>query len=171
MDKNIKMKVIVSVLSLLILSMSPGVASTKNWSVRIGDDGIQQRAVCLLESDPRQIHDGQTTTPVKLVYNGKVLIAVTKSNIDLSYAGIGLQVDKQSIHAVDTLHKKTRVVFEKASNDIIQEFIKGREARLVLGFWPSWPKTKTVTSHFSLRGFSRAYQAFQDCQQTGVVKK
>jgi len=165
------MKVIVSVISLLIFSMNPGAASTKNWSVRIGDDGIRPRAVCLLESATRQVHDGQTTTPVKLVYNGKVIIAVTKSNIDLSYVGIGLQVDEQSTHTVDTLHKKTRVIFEKASNDIVQEFIKGREARLVLGFWPSWPKTKTVTSHFSLRGFSDAHQAFQDCQQTGVVKK
>lgn len=63
------------------------------------------------------------------------------------------------------------MIFKKTANDMIDDFIKGREARLILGFWPSWPKTKTVTSRFSLLGFTRAYQAFQDCQQTGVVKK
>lgn len=165
------MKTIVSLLLLVFFCLNTAQALAQNWSVKLGRDGIRDQAICLLESTTLQVHDGQTTTPINLVYNGEVIIAVTKSNIDLSYQGVGLQVDQQAAHAVDSLYKQTRVIFEKTANDIIQEFIKGREVRLVLGFWPSWPKTKTVTSHFSLRGFSHAYRAFQDCQQTGVVKK
>lgn len=143
----------------------------QNWSVRLGEDGLNTRTTCLLESASQWIFDGQTRTPIKLVYNGDALIAVTKSNIDLSYEGVGLQVDERELHSVDKLHKKTRAIFNKYMDDLIQEFIKGKQASLVLGFWPSWPKTRTVISRFSLRGFTRAYRAFQDCQTTGVVKQ
>lgn len=100
------MKVIVSFISLLFICLNSAVASTANWSVRLGHDGLRDRSICLLESATLQVHDGQTTTPIKLVYNGEVLIGVTKSNIDLSYQGVGLQVDKRSSYEVDTLHKK-----------------------------------------------------------------
>lgn len=158
-----------SLLSFVYLQTA--VAQTKNWTVRIASDGLHPHAICLLESLSQQVNDGQTMTPIKLVYNGELIMAVTKSNIDLSYDGVGLQVDTKAGHAVDGLYKKTRGLFKKDATDIVQEFIKGREARLVLGFWPSWPKSKTVTSRFSLRGFSRAYQAWQTCHKTGVIKK
>ena len=165
------MRTSLAIIILLTSVLSLPLAAAENWQVRMGEDGMSSRAVCLLESASVQVHDGQTTTPVKLLYNGELLIALTKSNIDLSYQGVGLQVDGQSPYAVDSLHKETRAIFNKQANDIMQAFIKGREASLVLGFWPTWPKTKTVSTRFSLLGFSRAYQAFLDCQANGDVKK
>lgn len=157
---------------LVIWSVPPAAAAVaQNWLVRIGEDGLRSGAGCLLESASLQVHDGQTTTPIKLVYNGEVIIGMTESNIDLSYSGIGLRVDGQAAHSVDAVHKKTNVIFRQASARILPELIKGKQATLVLGFWPTWPKTKTVASRFSLRGFSRAYRDFQYCRKTGDLKK
>lgn len=165
------MKAIALALPLILFCTPAAAAAVKNWSVRIGTDGNHQRATCLLESMTRRVHDGQTTTPVRLVYSGEAIMGMTRSNIDLSYAGVGLQVDDRAVHGIDAVQKKTNVVFNKATAKLLQEFIKGRQASLTLGFWPTWPKTGTVTSRFSLHGFHAAYRDFQYCQQTGELKK
>jgi hypothetical protein len=122
-----------------------------------------------LVSSVKQSNDGQVTTPVSLVYNGNLFMAKTESNIDLSYAELGLQVDDNKSHTIDRLHKKTSAVFETQAPQIRDEFIKGRKARVRLGFWPSWPKTRSYVIEFDLRGFTRAYEALVQCQKTGEI--
>jgi hypothetical protein len=142
----------------------------KNWEVILGTDPLSQKSVCLLRSSEQTINDGQTTTPIRLIYNGMAFIAVTKSNIDVSYPDVGLRVDRQSAHQVDRVANNTKAVFETEIEGIRDEFIGGRTGRLTLGFWPTWPKTETVVTDFSLVGFSRAYKAFQHCEQTGEIQ-
>ncbi|MDH5446045.1 MAG: hypothetical protein OEY52_10835 [Gammaproteobacteria bacterium] len=164
-------RLVVPIVSVLLLNVYAEKVWAENWSVRFGSDGQHERSVCLLESSVQRINDGQTMTPVKLVFNGDLMMAQTKSNIDLSYQGVGIQVDGRSIHKVDSLYKKTNAIFDKKAEEMVQEFIKGKQIKLVLGFWPSWPKTQTVSSRFSLQGFTRAYRKFQYCVKHGRIKK
>ena len=158
-------------LYLLIVTLLPALAYAKdsNWQPVIGEDPLSQQTVCLLVSAQKQINDGQSTTPINIVYNGKAFIAQTRSNIDLSYAGVGLQVDNSKVHPVDRLLKKTHAVFETGADEIRQQFIAGISGKLTLGFWPSWPKTTAVVTNFNLIGFTKAYQAFLHCQKNGEL--
>jgi hypothetical protein len=144
-------------------------ADTQNWQLVLAEDPLEKHTSCLMVSATKQNDDGQATTPVSLIYNGKVFIAKTKSNIDLSYPNLGLQVDNKKPHNIDHLHKNNSVVFETQSPQILGEFIKGLTGKLTLGFWPTWPKTRSFTIDFDLRGFTKIYRNFQHCQKTGEI--
>lgn len=135
-----------------------------NWQLRLTEDPLSNRTVCLMISVVKHTEDGQTTTPVTIIYNGDAFIAKTESNIDLSYSNSGLQVDFHKAHNIDRVHKNTNVVFVTDVPQIVEEFKKGLVGRLTLGFWPTWPKSRSYTVEFDLRGFSRTYKAFRLCQ-------
>jgi len=156
-------------LSILLAISSAANAASNNWQSVLAQDPISGNTGCLLISASKQSEDGQSGTPVQIIYNGRIFMIKTESNIDLSYPGIGLQVDNNKAFNIDRLHKKTNVVFESQAEIIRGEFISGISARLTLGFWPSWPVTKAYQSRFSLRGFTRAHQAFRDCQEAEGV--
>lgn len=138
-----------------------------NWQVVLDKDPLTNQTECLLLSTKQTTKDGQTTTPVGFIYNGKQFLVKTESNIDLSYADSGLSVDSRATHGIDRLYKKTDAVFESEADTIRDEFIRGLRARLTLGFWPTWPKTHSYHIDFDLRGFTAAYNQFQHCQKTG----
>ena len=140
-----------------------------NWQLVLAEDPLSKQTACLMVSAIKHSKDGQSNTTVDLVYNGSLFIARTESNIDLSYPGLGLQVDNKEAHSIDRLHKQTNAVFEVQAQEIRDEFINGLNASLRLGFWPSWPKTRSYVIEFDLRGFTRAYQAFMNCQKTGEI--
>jgi len=133
-----------------------------NWKVRIDPD---DRSRCLMESVTHVVNDGQSETSVKLVYTGDALYAATKSNIDLEYRGIGLQVDRLEQHPIDEVYMKKTAVFARNIDKINKQFIDGINAKLTLGFWPLLPKTKTHVIEFSLIGYTKAYQQFLNCQK------
>lgn len=142
---------------------------TDNWQLVLAEDPFSSQTACLLVSAEKQSDDGQATTAVSLVYNGNLFMAKTESNIDLSYADLGLQVGNKKPHTIDRLHRKTSAVFETQAPQIRDEFIKGLKASLRLGFWPSWPTTRSYVIEFDLRGFTQAYEAFVQCQKTGEI--
>lgn len=144
-------------------------ANNANWQLVLDEDPFTRQTACLMVSATKKTPDGQTTTPVHLIYNGEVLIAKTKSNVDTSYENSGLQVDLKESHNIDRLIKNNSVIFESQTDMIRDEFIKGLKARLTLGFWPTWPKTKSYTIEFDLRGFTDTYNAFQRCKKTGEI--
>jgi len=148
----------------LCLLMSLPVTATDNWRLIISNSPEGQTPACLMESATRMINDGQTETPVKLVYTGQALYAVTKSHIDLSYPEVGIQVDKHQQHPIDRLHGQDTAVFNSHINVINKQLSAGNRAKLALGFWPTWPKTRTRIIEFSLGGFTRTYKQFKNCQ-------
>lgn len=139
------------------------------WHVVVAEDPVKGSTVCLLQSAMQKVDDGQTKTPVRLVYNGQALYAVTKSLIDVTYPHVGLQVDDNAQFAIDHLHKNKVAVFVSHSNEIHQQFIDGRKATLALGFWPTWPKTETREMKFDLIGYTKAYRQFEKCLEKGGV--
>jgi len=157
---------------LFVLCYLPSLAiadDTLNWQLVLGEDPLTNRTSCLMISATRNIDDGQGRTPVSIIYNGRAFIATTESNIDLSYASLGLQVDNKKRHGIDRIFKRKNVVFEQHSAQIVDEFIAGLNGRLRLGFWPTWPKTQSFVADFDLRGFTRIYNEFRKCQVTGEV--
>ena len=114
-------------------------------------------------SSELQVDDGQTITPVSLVFTGSALAVVTESNIDLSYPDVGLQVDQGPVIPVDRVHRQTIAVFESSADTLRGQLQRGYTARLKLGFWPTWPQTETVVMEFSLLGFTRAQEAMLHC--------
>lgn len=146
-------------------SLSALADTPPNWRVTRDTDPLTQQAACLLESASQNVNDGRTVTPMHLIFDGKALLVVTRSNIDLSYPQVGMHVDSRPGMAVDRLLKKTSVVFEKEPDLIRDQFIRGRTAYIAMGFWPTWPRSNTITTQFSLMGFTVAYHEFEDCQK------
>lgn len=142
-------------------------AASQNWQVVITKDPVSKQSTCLLISSTKHTEDGQNSTPIKLIYNGEIFIAATDSNIDLSYADVGLQVDDHSRYTIDRLFKNTDAIFETDAERIRDEFKRGLNAKLILGFWPTWPVTKSYAIDFDLRGFTKAYNKFLQCKITG----
>lgn len=143
---------------------SDAMAETSGWHAGRGPDPLTQHTQCLLQSDSQTIHDGQTKTPMRIVFNGTAFIITTRSNIDLTYPDLGLTVDDLPTRAIDHVHKATSAVFDTDVARLRSEFSKGRQVQIALGFWPSWPKTDTKVTRFSLQGFRKAYAAFLTCQ-------
>jgi hypothetical protein len=158
-----------AVLFLYLACVGSVMASEENWRTVIGYDPLQQKTACLLESKSMRVFDGQTDTPLQLVYNGHVFRMTSQSHIDLSYPGVGLRVDGQEPFAVDTVEHRTDLIFSSRADAIKAQFIAGRQAQIAVGFWPTWPRGDTVVARFSLVGFSRAYGAFRHCQSTGEL--
>jgi len=146
---------------------SPGVDG--NWTVQRGLDGLTGRDRCLLESKAETIHDGHDDIAIHLVLTADALLVVTESNIDLTYPGIGLQVDQLAPIQIDRLFKQTMVVFDREIATIIEQFIKGYRATVSLGFWPTWPKGETQSATFSLLGFTKAYHEFRACEENAPL--
>jgi hypothetical protein len=150
------------------LAIFPSMASD-NWTVIFDKDPENQSDRCLLESKTFIIDDGQTQTAVKMLYNGTQLYAATKSTLDLSYPNIGLQIGARQQHTIDRVYKKTTAVFESSIEKIHIDFKKGVKAKLALGFWPTWPQTKTRVIEFSLIGYKKAYNKYKKCEKNGKI--
>ena len=157
---------------ILLICCLPAIAfsvTSQNWQAVIAKDPVSKQNTCLLISSTKHTEDGQTSTPVKLSYNGEIFIAITNSNIDLSYADVGLQVDDHSRHTIDRLFKNTSAIFETDAELIRDEFKRGLNAKLILGFWPTWPVNKSYALEFDLRGFTKAYNEFLQCEMSGNI--
>ncbi len=161
-------KHLIFILSIFI-SFSVYASKSQNWKVVFEEDPASKKKVCLMISKTKKMQDGQSKTPVYLIYNGAIFFAKTKSNIDLSYPNLGLQIDKYPQHKISVLYKKTSAAFTSNPLKIRKQFIEGLDARLTLGFWPSWPKTSSFNVHFDLREFSNTYKRFLNCRKNGSV--
>ena len=149
----------------LLLPSFSSAGSLGNWQVVKDYDVLTGSRGCLIESMEKQTHDGHGMTGIKLLYNGRVFIADTDSNIDMNYPNLGLSVDNGVDLSIDEIKKEKVAVFSEQAEKIKKLFIKGNRVTLTLGFWPTWPKTQAVTTEFSLIGFTKTYQEFLHCQQ------
>ena len=151
----------------LLLSLSTTVES--NWKIETGEDPLSGQFSCYMVSSVQHSQDGQSGTQVRIVFNGTQFVVETESNIDSGYTGVGLQVDQNNPYKIDRLFKKVNAVFETQATQIRDEFIRGLNARITLGFWPSWPVTKSYQTRFNLRGFTKTYNEMLECQLKALV--
>ncbi|CDH46946.1 MAG: hypothetical protein IPL59_00235 [Candidatus Competibacteraceae bacterium] len=147
------------------LALAPIMAVEAAWTAAMQPDPVTRQSRCLLSSESQTTSDGYDSTPVSLVFNGSSLLAVTESDLDLSFADLQLVVDdKPSVRSVKIV-RKTDLVFDQNVPELVQLLRAGRQATIYLRFWPTWPATQTFPVHFSLSGFSKAYDSLnQNCQ-------
>ncbi|MCC6136884.1 MAG: hypothetical protein IT491_16215 [Gammaproteobacteria bacterium] len=153
------------------LILAGGLLATANaaeaaWTAAIKPDPITRQQRCLLSSDPQTTSDGYDSTPVTLVFNGTSLLAITESELDISFNDLQLVVDKEPPFRSDKLeHKKMTLVFDQDLPGLTQKLRVGKQATVSLRFWPTWPATQLFPVTFSLAGFSKAHDSLtQGCQ-------
>ncbi len=136
------------------------------WNPVIQPDPITRQARCLLISEPTITPDGYDSTSVQLVFNGDRLLVVTDSEIDTSFGDLQLVVDdKPPLRGDQLARKKMILVFDQNIPDLVQQLRAGRQVTVHLRFWPTWPATERFAVPFSLIGFSRAHDGFnQGCR-------
>jgi hypothetical protein len=136
------------------------------WTPIIQPDPITRQSRCLLISEPAITPDGYDSTSVQLVFNGDHLLVVTDSEIDASFTDLQLLVDdKPPIRGDQLARKKMILVIDQDIPDLVQQLRAGRQVTVYLRFWPTWPATERFAIPFSLVGFSRAHDGFnQGCR-------
>jgi len=161
-------------LLLVFLAMSgvePSLAASDDvgparWSVAQGIDPYTGKDTCLLLSRPVDMPDGYGTARVQLIFGPQALLVSTDSNLDPAYPDQGIRVDGGPLIPPEPPFPFQRqgALFEIARDEIVDEFRRGREAELALGFWPTWPMTRTQRVAISLLGFSNAHDALPGCE-------
>lgn len=138
-------------------------ALNPNWTLDSGRDPVSGRDRCFLRSTTQRIEDGQGGSDIWLIFTADALRIVTRSNVDLSYADTGLQVDSNTAFPLQGLFRETNVLFDKRVNEIKQQFRSGSSVTVTLGFWPTWPVTQAYSARFAINGYSAASAALQTC--------
>ncbi len=133
-----------------------------HWILDLDDPADTKQ--CILKSQSVQIDDGQGGTPLLILYTMKQLTIKTKSNIDPSYPGTGLEINGEKF-ALETISNETNVLFRTQFDQITQALNKGSIAKVTLGFWPTWPHTQSYSQEVPVSGFTQAYHALQRCNQ------
>jgi hypothetical protein len=123
-------------------------------------DGVTR---CLLLSPKQPIFDGYEQSRVQLQVTTRALLVMAGSNIDASYPNQGVRVDNRAL--VPFQHKLVDKRSAFASGPVQSSMAAGRNLTVALGFWPTWPVTKTQQTTFNLTGFGSAYAALQACSK------
>jgi hypothetical protein len=148
------------------LALAPAPAAA-GWTAAVKPDPLTRQSRCLLVSETQTATDGYDTTPVSLVFNGASLLVSTESELDVSFADLQLTVNNNPPLRSDKIARKMILVFDQNLPDLIRQLREGRQATVYLRFWPSWPATQSYPINFSLIGFSKAHDAFnQGCRPT-----
>jgi len=146
----------------LMVIMVAGIAQAEppNWQVETtaGERPTAER--CVVVSAEKRIDDGYATTPVRIEVSRDRVQVITESHIDPAYPDQGLQVDAYAPIEPDEPfpEHETTARFQEAFAQLLEQFKRGYELTVRLGFWPTWPMTETRSITFSLRGFTRAYE-------------
>ena len=146
-------------------ALAPTATGEVAWPPVTQPAPIPRQSRCLLISEPSITSDGYDSASVQMVFNGDRLLVVTDSEIDTSFADLQLVVDDKSPIRSDQLARKMILVFDQNIPDLVQQLRAGRQVTVHLRFWPTWPATERFAVPFSLIGFSRAHDGFnQGCR-------
>jgi len=118
---------------------------------------------CYLQSDTKTLSDGYQDTHATMLVQHEAVLVQTAAPLDVSFADIGLQVDKQALIPMDTLSERKTAQFTTSYATLIEQFKRGYSVRVQLRFWPTWPATGTHEVTFSLLGFTKAYTDMLAC--------
>jgi hypothetical protein len=137
----------------------------KEWTLDRRPNPLIKTTECLLISDPITIPDGYDKTRVKLLLTTNKLYVQTDSNIDLSYPHSGVQIDDSPVWAFDKVIKDTSTELGTHFKEALSRLDHGKTITVHLGFWPTWPMTKTREASFSLEGMKAAVTALTECEK------
>lgn len=127
------------------------------WVLTAADDA------CNLSTVPVRFDDGQGISKLQLVLTSEYWLIKTQSDIDLSYSGTGLKVDEEIYFPIAQVVRESDLKFTKDYAAMTGAFMTGKNLRITLGFWPTWPVTETKTIDVPLQHFARAHRAWKQC--------
>jgi len=132
------------------------------WDVR---NALKFNGACVLESNKIYFYDGYDDASLKFRLLNDKLYLLTRSNIDISFKDIGMQVGANSLVRADRVVNDQTVVIRKNLPKLLSQLRKSKTAKIQLRFWPTYPATQTYSEHIKLDGFQQAYQAYKACKQ------
>ena len=132
------------------------------WEV---DHRIQFGGKCVLESNKIDFFDGYDNTGLTFRVLDDQLYLLTKSNIDMSFHDVGLQVGNNAFLHADSVVSDQNVVIAREMPKLLTQLRKTSETRVQLRFWPSYPATQAYSEVVTLDGFIPAYESYKDCQR------
>ena len=140
------------------LACAATAAWAENWEVTPGG------GACLLASAKQPVHDGYQDVQAQILVDGRTIVVKTDSVLDGGFSDLGLKVANEPFIPIDGIRNRKQAVFEKQYARIVKLFKDGREVRVQLRFWPTWPATGTHSVSFSLMGFTKAYGEATQCR-------
>jgi hypothetical protein len=135
-------------------------AFAANWELNPGAGG----GACRLISAMQPVNDGYQEVQAQIVLEGRAVVVKSDSVLDDGFADIGIAVANHPFIPIDRIQDRKLAVFEKQYEKIVQLFKEGREVRVQMRFWPTWPATGTHSATFSLMGFTKAYGEAARCR-------
>ena len=135
-------------------------ALAENWEPAPAPGG----GACRLVSAEQPVNDGYQVVQAQIVLEGRTVVVKSDSVLDGGSADIGLAVANHPFIPIDRIQDRKLAVFEKQYENIVRLFKQGREVRVQLRFWPTWPATGTHSATFSLMGFTKAYGEASGCR-------
>jgi hypothetical protein len=133
------------------------------WRLDRRRDRVDGKERCLLYSPKQPLFDGYDLSAVQLEISSQYVTVRADSNIDTSYPNTGLQVDARGRVPFESTLVNERTVY--TSKPVQLAMAQGSTLKVGLGFWPTWPVTRTQYATFDLDGFGSAYRALQACTQ------
>ena len=131
-----------------------------NWTLQRNWDNLHP-GVCRLVSKRQTMDDGYDKTAVWAEIRASQIAILTRSNIDLSYQGTGIQFDDSPAHPIGQLVGKTGVM---VAGDFSHQLGSAQALKVHLGFWPTWPKTRLQEVSIPLGPVHALIPAFLDCK-------
>ncbi|WLQ12955.1 hypothetical protein O5O45_24820 [Hahella aquimaris] len=126
----------------------------KDWdSAHIG--------VCRLRSERHPIFDGYENSSVWIEVLAKEVNVYTRSNVDLTYPGVGLQLAEQTVLDFSEVFKETNA---RIKGDHTRALQNANKLTVKLGFWPSWPQTQTQQAVIPATVLKQAIPVFLNCK-------
>jgi hypothetical protein len=150
--------------ALLVMTLAGGSARAEEWSVKSvpRTDGSGTR--CVMESARQSLSDGYQDTTAYVTVDARSVTVTSASNLDATFADIGLIVDQEPFIPVDRLAGTKTAQFDAKYGRLIELFKAGARLRVQLRFWPEWPTTGMHSAIFSLIGFTKAYGELAACR-------
>jgi hypothetical protein len=139
-----------------------GVAGA-TWTIQRSTGTAGGTGDCYLQSDTKPVSDGYQDTRATILVQHEAILVQTAAPLDVSFADIGMQVDKQALMPMDTVSERKTALFTTQYATLIEQFKRGNAVRVQLRFWPTWPVTGTHDVTFSLLGFTKAYTNMLAC--------
>lgn len=133
------------------------------WMLDRQPDVVDGTNRCVLLSPTVTIFDGYYPAKMWLRINTVRAWVRSDSNLDTSYPKQGLRVDGRTLAPFAEQLLDEQTAYTKAP--VLSGMAEGRTLTVALGFWPTWPKTKTQTASVDLAGFANAYAALRACSK------
>jgi hypothetical protein len=131
------------------------------WVLDIRADQLGNDRRCVLYSNKTPMFDGYENSSIKLQITTDAVVVNADSNLDASYPEQGLRVDGGTlVPFIDSLLTERSTHTRKP---VQLAMSNGSSLTVSLGFWPTWPVTKTQSVSIDLSGFERAYSALKAC--------